>query len=260
MRTLIYKSGFLRYFASLLEYCQPGKRKGSYLGAFALITFFTFGLNVTSWTWGSALILLWIAVYLSGLRNAKPNVVTLAPLSYKQKLIYSWLAPALYFVLSLATMIIIRVLSLCVVSVYGLLIGANVAPVWEYSFMFDPLNPVTGEMGVYGMLFGLIFQLACYSAGMFYSSIKKGTFKALFVFIYCVAIYLCLQFMSLSYSLTLVKEWQFFGFFIGTPFQRTCYEFMQLPWLSILLCGVAALAFFGVTVWFSARRTKGKDY
>ena len=213
-------------------------------------------LNEDTWAWGSGFILLWITSYLGGLRNFKPNVVTLAPLSWKQKTVYSWLSPLLYFVLVIAAMITLRVILLLIESAYGLLVGFEIYPLWEFSFEFNPYR----QMGTFGILFGIIFQLACYSAGMFATFIKKGGYKALFAFLFFVAIYLCLQFMSLPYSLTLPKEWRFIGFFDGSPFYSLCYKYMALPWLSVVLCGVAALAFFGVSIWFSAIRTRGKDY
>lgn len=257
MRTVLYKSGFLRYFSSLLEYCQQGKRRGSFTGAFIAIVIISFVfLTETTWTWGSGLLLVWIAVYLDGLKSFKPNVVTLAPLSWKQRFVYSWLAPLLYFVLVIAGLVLVRVFFLLINSAYGLLVGFKIAPLWETSFSFNPHN----TMGTYGIIFGLIFQLACYSAGMFISSIKKGGFKALFVFIFCAAIYLCLQLMSLPFSLTLDERIRFIGFFSGSPFYYICYFYMQYPWLSVVLCGVVALAFFGVTVWFTAIRNRGKDY
>ena len=225
MRTILYKSGFLRYFSSLIEYCQQGKRKRGYFGVFACFVFFAYFLNQNDWTWGGAIMLALIVFHLGGLRASKPNVVTLAPLSWKQKMIYSWLAPALYFVLAVAAMVIIRVFFLCIYSTYGLLIGGDVTPLWQFAFEFNPYN----TMGTYGILFGLIFQLACYSAAMFATYIKKSGFKALFVFLFCLAIYLCLQFMSLPCSLTLEKGLRFLGFFMGTPFYYTCYGYMQYP-------------------------------
>lgn len=256
MRTILYKSGFLRYFSSLLEYCQQSKKKNGYAGTFVLVVLFTFMLDSSTWTIGSGLLLCGIAIHLGGLRNSMPNVVMLAPYKPTQKLIYAWLAPILYFAIALATMLFIRIFFISIFSLYGLLVGFEVVPIWEYSFAFNPAE----EMGAYGIIFGLIFQLACYSAGMFHSFIKKWGFKALFVFIYCVAIYLCLQLMSLPYSLTLAKGIRFVGFFWGTPFFAVGYEYMKYPWLAVLLCGISALAFIGATVWFTALRNKGKDY
>lgn len=256
MRTILYKSGFLRYFSSLLEYCQQSKKKTGYAGTFVLVLLFSFWLNVSTWTFGSALLLAGIAIHLGGLRNSMPNVVTLAPYKPTQKLIYAWLSTLLYFAIALATMLFIRLFFISIFSLYGLLVGFDVAPIWVDSFAFNPVE----EMGTYGIIFGLIFQLACYSAGMFSSFIKKWGFKALFTFIFCVVVYLCLQFMSLPYSLTLAKGIRFVGFFAGTPFYSLGYEYMQYPWLAVLLCGVAALAFLGVTVWFTARKNRGKDY
>ncbi len=270
MRTILYKSGFLRYFSSLLEYCQTGKRKRAYVSVYIVYVFLSLFLDQTTWTWLSAVMLAFIGAYLGSLRNAKPNVVTLAPISWKQKTVYSFLSTILYFVVAVAVMILLRVFFLCISSVYGLLIGADVSLVWKYSFQFNPYDfAIDGiensagfyeGMGLYGILFGIIFELACYSAGMFAAYIKKGGYKAIFVFAFCLAISLCLQFMSLPYSLTLEKGVRFVGFFIGSPFYNVCYEYMQYAWLSVTLCGIAALAFFGVTVWFVARRNRGKDY
>lgn len=256
MRTILYKNGFLRYFSSLLEYCQQGKRRGSFAGALIAMIIVSFLLDIGTWTWGSGLMLVWITVYLGSLRSFKPNVVTLAPLSRMQKTVYSWLAPLLYFAIVIAGMVLLRVFFLLINSVYGLLIGFNIAPLWEIAFSFNPYN----SMGTYGIIFGIIFQIACYSAGMFVTSINKSGFKALFVFLFCLAVYLCLQFMSLPYSLTLEKGIRFIGFFLGSPFYNVCYNYMQYPWLSIVLFGVAVLAFFGVSIWFSALRNRGKDY
>lgn len=256
MRTVLYKIGFLRYCSSLLEYCEQGKRKRGYYGTFVLFVLLTFLLNIKNWTWFSAILLAGIAIYLGGLRNATPNVITLSPYSPKQKLVYAWFAPVFYFVLALATMLFIRVFFLSIFSLYGLLVGFEVYPIWQYAFAFDPAE----EMGAYGILFGLIFQLACYSAGMFFSFTKKWSNKAIFTFVFCVAVYLCLQFMSMPYSLTLEKGIRFIGFFAASPFYDFGYKFMQYPWLAVLLCGVAVFAFFGFTVWFTACKNKGKDY
>ncbi|MCH5148360.1 MAG: hypothetical protein J1G05_03225 [Clostridiales bacterium] len=256
MRTVLYKSGFLRYFSSLLEYCQQSKRRSGYIGVFAAYVVLSFVLNALSWTWFSAALLAGIAIYLGGLRSATPNVITLSPYSPKQKLIYAWLAPALYFVLALAAMVFIRIFFLSIFSLYGLLVGFEVFPMWKEAFMFDPVK----AMGGYGIIFGLLFQLAGYSAGMFFAFIKKWSNKAIFTFIFCVAVYLCLQFMSLPYSLTLPKGIRFIGFFEASPFYSLGYEYMQYPWLAVLLFGVAVFAFFGFTVWFTARKNRGKDY
>ncbi|MCH5142374.1 MAG: hypothetical protein J1G07_01485 [Clostridiales bacterium] len=256
MRTVLYKSGFLRYFSSLLEYCEQSKRKRGFYGMFVFFMALTFILNETSWTWFSAVLLAGIAIHLGELRNSTPNVVSLSPYKPTQKLIYAWLSPLLYFVLALATMLFIRVFFLSIFSLYGLLVGFEVYPIWQYAFAFDPAE----EMGAYGILFGLIFQLACYSAGMFSSFIKKWSNKAIFIFAFCVVVYLCLQFMSLPYSLTLEKGIRFIGFFAASPFYDFGYKYMQYPWLAVLLCGVAMFAFFGFTVWFTARKNRGKDY
>ena len=256
MRTVLYKSEFLRYFSSLLEYCEQSKRKRGYYGMFVVLVIFSFVLNVTNWTWGSALLLAGMGIYLGGLRNATPNVISLAPYSPNKKLLYSWLAPLLYFVLTIATMLLIRILFISLFSLYGLLAGVEISPIWELSFEFHPLE----SMGGLGIIFGIIFEVACYSAGMFYSYIKKWGYKAIFVFAYSIAVYLCLQFMSLPYSLTLAKGIRFVGFFAASPFYSFCYENMQYPWLAVLLFGIAVLAFVGFTVWFTARKNRGKDY
>ena len=256
MRTILYKSGFLRYFSSLLEYCVQSKRKRGYAGTFGLFVLLTFLLNVTNWTWLTAVILAGIAIYLGGLRNAMPNVITLSPYSPRQKLIYAWLAPALYFALALATMLFIRIFFISIFSLYGLLVGFEVYPIWEYSFEFNPVE----YMGTCGIIFGLLFQVACYSAGMLLSFTKKWTNKAIISFAFCVAVYLCLQFMSLPYSLTLAKGIRYIGFFAASPFYSFGYEYMQYPWLAVILCGVVIFAFLGFTIWFTTRKNRGKDY
>ena len=256
MRTVLYKNGFLRYFSSLLEYCQQGKRKNGYAGVFAVYVCLSFLLNATNWTWLSAALLAGIAIYLGGLRGSMPNVVSLAPYKPTQKLIYAWLAPIVYFALTLATMLFIRVFFLGLFSMYGLLAGFDSSPMWVYSFEFNPLE----EMGTHGIIFGLLFEVACYAAGMFSAVTKKWTNKAIFTFVFCVAVYMCLQFMSLPYSLTLDVRIRFVGFFAGSPFYEFGYNFMQYPWLSLLLCGVAIFAFVGFTVWYTIRKNAGKDY
>ena len=256
MRTILYKNGFIRYFASLLEYCDQGKRKRSFYGMFILFLIASFFLDASTWTWGSALIFVGITTYLGELRNTTPNVISLSPYSPKQKLIYAWLAPVLYFALVISAMIIIRVFFICIFSLYGFLVGFDVAPMWEYSFEFEPVR----DMGVYGVLFGLIAQIACYSAGMFSSFIKKWGYRVIATFVFCSVAYLCLQFMSLPYSLTLEKGIRFVGFFMASPFYGFGYEYMQYPWLAVVLCGVASLAFLGFTIWFTALRSRGKDY
>lgn len=256
MRTVLYKNGFLRYFCSLIEYCQQTKKRSGAAYFFVAFAILASASTQETFTYMSGILLACIAIYLGGLRNNRPNVVTLSPVSWQKKAAYSFLSPILFFVLAVAAMVTVKVMFLLIGTAYGLLVGFEIGGMWRYAFTFDPYS----KMGLYGIIFGLIFELACYSAGMFSTYIKKGGYKALFVFLFCLAVYLCLQFMSLPLSLTLEKGIRFTGFFIGSPFFPLGYEYMKYPWLAVTLCGVAVLAFFGVTIWFVLMRSRGKDY
>lgn len=179
-------------------------------------------------------------------RRKKPSLINIAPISYKKRVVYSFLSSLFTLIVSL----------LIIYAIFGAaylltaLIALAVTGEWviDFNIMFESY----AALGVQGSLFIVICFMLLYGAGMLISYIKNREYRFVLSFAVPVAM-LVFAFIIVNVAAAghgFVSSWNVILFF----------EKLPLSWLWLTVVGAVALGICAVSVIFAVKSERPKEY
>ena len=260
MREFLYKSSFIRYLSAIS--CRPIQRNAyvaNILTFYFLLFFFTFGtifsFNLTSTICALIGAILFISSAQLGLmRNIKPNLVSLMPVSYKRRIVYDFLGAIAYTLIVLFIIGCIFFIGFIIGRIVSAVSGGVVPDEDDADIAFKFIN----NIDVYGGIFCAVYCLITYSAGIISSCFKKRRHRNIFLLCFVIALGLGVALSGIPYVMHLPESAGRLR--LAMPFVSDCYKYMAAPWLCTLLWCIVAAGMLGTAIYLSYKYHKPKAF
>lgn len=186
-----------------------------------------------------------ICLFLGVLHRHKPSVLNLLPLNYKKRVVYSYLADIVCYLLIIVVMLLLSLTLIAIICFFEFIFEGDLTFVFEDGESFQPV-------GIQGELFWFFMNIFVYSMAKIISCLNKKTVRYTFMFVFPIVLIIIAAILV--------------NFSNGVPyFTLKCnvvenFNNLPLPWLWLTVIGVISALVFISSVLCVIDTEKPKDY